>query len=66
MQNLTQEIQKLSSADLFQRATGGGWATGTFVGQPYRLDYDRAHLLIADARKHKAQGLPQGSFLLAY
>ena len=66
MQNLTQEIQKLSSADLFKRGNEGGWATGTFVGQPYRLDYDRAHLLIADARKHKAKGLPQGSFLLAY
>ena len=66
MQNLTQEIQKLSSADLFKRGTDGGWATGAFVGQPYRLDYDRAHLLIADARKHKAKGLPQGSFLLAY
>jgi hypothetical protein len=28
--------------------------------------YDRANLLVADAWKHKAGGIPQGSFLLAY
>ncbi len=66
MLHLTDEIKKIARVDLFKRDGKGAWATGTFVGQPYRLDYDRAHLLIADARKHKAKGLPQGSFLLAY
>ncbi|HBI46864.1 MAG TPA: ATPase [Planctomycetales bacterium] len=37
-----------------------------FIGRPFGLDYDRAHLLIADAWKQRAKGIPQGSFLLAY
>jgi hypothetical protein len=37
-----------------------------FVGRPFHLDYSTALLLIADAWKQKAQGIPQGCFLLAY
>ena len=36
------------------------------MGRPFHVDYDRALLLVADAWKHQAKGIPQGTFLLAY
>lgn len=65
--NFVDEIAKIASIDLFKRNhKTGELETGLFVGRPFHIDYDRAHLLIADAWKQKAGGLPQGSFLLAY
>ena len=65
--NFENIIDQIASVDLFKRdAKSGEWATGLFVGRPFYLDYDRAYLLIADAWKQKAKGIPQGSFLLAY
>lgn len=61
------EISKLAKIDLFARdAKTGQVTTGVFVGRPFHLDYDRAHILVADAWKQRASGLPQGAFLLAY
>src|SRR5262249_821972 len=60
-------ITKLAKVDLFERdQKTGAIKTGVFVGRPFYLDYDKAHILVADAWKNKAAGLPQGSFLLAY
>jgi len=60
-------IAKLAKVDLFERDPKTGQvSTGEFVGHPFHLDYDRAHILVADAWKSRAKGLPQGSFLLAY
>lgn len=65
--NFVDEITKIASIDLFKRnAKTGELETGLFVGRPFHIDYDRANLLVADAWKHKAGGIPQGSFLLAY
>lgn len=64
--NLSAEIDKIASINLFERDRDGSWKTGVFVGRPFHLDYDRAYLLVADAWKSKAKGLPQGGFLLAY
>src|SRR5579862_4516049 len=65
--SLTSEIARIATVDLFKRdPTSGSADTGTFVGRPFHLDYSSAFLLVADAWKQKAQGLPQGSFLLAY
>lgn len=65
--SFTSEIAKLASVDLFKRDTiTGELQTGTFIGRPFFLDYDRTHLLVADAWKQKVKGIPQGSFLLAY
>src|SRR5690348_14909632 len=65
--NLVQEISKIAKVDLFKRHPESGVPlTGRFVGRPFYLDYARAHLLVADAWKHEAGGLPQGCFLLAY
>jgi DNA helicase HerA-like ATPase len=63
---LTNEIAKIAAVDLFKQSTGGEIETGLFVARPFYLDYDRAHLLVADAWKQKAKGIPQGTFLLAY
>jgi hypothetical protein len=67
MTSIVNTIAKLAKIDLFAREPKSGkMATGTFVGHPYYLDYDKAHVLVADAWKAKAHGMPQGSFLLAY
>lgn len=65
--NFTDEIAKIASTDLFKRDDKtGAFETGTFIGRPFHIDYDRAHVLVADSWKDKAKGIPQGSFLLAY
>jgi hypothetical protein len=63
---LTNEITRIAAVDLFRRAKAGQIETGLFVARPFSLDYDRAHLLVADAWKQRAKGIPQGTFLLAY
>src|SRR3954447_16540074 len=63
---LTNEIARIAAVDLFKRGKGGEIETGLFVARPFHLDYDRAHLLVADAWKQRAKGIPQGAFLLAY
>lgn len=61
------EIAKIAVTDLFKRNDEtGAFETGVFIGRPFHIDYDRAHILIADSWKAKAKGIPQGSFLLAY
>ena len=65
--SFTSEIAKIASIDLFKKDhVTGEIQTGTFIGRPFFLDYDHAHLLVADAWKQKVKGIPQGSFLLAY
>ncbi len=61
------EVATTGAVDLFERDRDAGeWAAGVFVGRPFSLDYGRAHVLISDAWKRRAKGVPQGSFLLAY
>lgn len=65
--SLAAEIAQLASPDFFKKnPITGDFETGIFVGRPFHLDYSSALLLIADSWKHKANGLPQGCFLLAY
>jgi DNA helicase HerA-like ATPase len=59
---LTTQIQKIAKVDIFKE----GKAEDTFVGRPFYIDYETAHLLIADAWKAKTGGIPQGTFLLAF
>src|SRR5262249_55887515 len=63
---LTDEIARIASVNLFRRSAKGEFETGVFLGRPFALDYDKAYLLVADAWKFRAKGLPQGTFLLAY
>ena len=61
------EVAKIVSVDLFERdGKTGELSTGTFVGRPFHLDFSTALVLVADAWKQKAGGVPQGCFLLAY
>jgi hypothetical protein len=65
--NFADEIAKIAVTDLFKRDDKTGtFETGVFIGRPFHIDYDRAHILVADSWKEKAKGIPQGSFLLAY
>src|SRR5262245_17182417 len=60
-------IAQLARLNLFERdPKTRSLKTGLFVGRPFYLDYDKASVLVADAWKNRAGGLPQGSFLLAY
>lgn len=61
--------RQLTQTNLFKRKQEGEnlrWDTGLFVGRPFRLTYSRAEILVADAWKQSAKGIPQGCFLLAY
>jgi len=61
--------RQLTQNNLFKRKQDGEdvrWDTGIFVGRPFRLTYSRAEILMADAWKQRAKGIPQGCFLLAY
>ncbi|MBE9174408.1 DUF87 domain-containing protein [Synechocystis salina LEGE 06155] len=61
--------RQLTQIDLFKRKQDGedlNWDTGLFIGRPFRLTYSRAEILVADAWKQRAKGIPQGCFLLAY
>jgi len=59
-------IGKLTQSNFFKRKPDGNWDTGIFVGRPFRLSYSKAEILLADAWKQNAKGIPQGCFLLAY
>ena len=52
--------------DLFGHKQDKTWNTGTLVGQPFRLSYKSADVLLFDDFKKDACGIPQGTFLLAY
>ncbi|MBD2169254.1 ATP-binding protein [Calothrix membranacea FACHB-236] len=58
--------RQLTQVNLFKRKSDGEWDTGLFVGRPFRLSYSKAEILVADAWKQRANGIPQGCFLLAY
>lgn len=62
---LRKELVKIAKGDLFKWDAGKP-TTGKFVGRPFSMSYDRAFLLVADKWKQDADGLPQGTFLLAY
>jgi hypothetical protein len=64
--SITDSITKV---DFFKRKQEAGkweWDTGKFVGRPFKISYTDASVLVADAWKERAQGIPQGCFLLAY
>lgn len=63
-------VKQLTQVNLFKRGKGADgqeeWQTGFFVGRPFRISYSKAEVLVADAWKDRAGGIPQGCFLLAY
>ena len=59
-------VKSITTADLFSRDSAGTINTGVYVGRPFHIDFDRMFILMADSWKQKANGIPQGSLLLAY
>jgi len=57
-----EELHKIASGDIFEDAK----KDNLFVGRPFYLDYDKAQILVADAWKNQVNGIPQGTFLLAF
>lgn len=52
--NFTDEIIKIAEIDLFKRDDKtGAFEAGFFIGRPFHIDYDRAHILVADSWKKK-------------
>lgn len=59
---LRQSIQDIASVDIFK----DGRDENLFIGRPFYLGYEKANILVSDAWKHRAKGIPQGAFLLAF
>lgn len=59
-------VANIVERDLFRRSENGQWAAGLLVGRPFKLEYATARLATPDAWKHRAGGIPQGCFLLAF
>ena len=55
-------IEELKSVDIFEESQKEEF----LVGRPFYIDYESAILLIADSWKEKVNGIPPGSFLLAF
>jgi hypothetical protein len=60
--NLKDKIVEIAKIDLFKEAR----KKESFIGRPFSVDYQTATLLVADAWKMQAGGIPQGTFLLAF
>lgn len=61
MSNPIKELIKGASDILLK-----GREQSNFIGRPFYIDYDKVFLLTCDAWKAKVNGVPQGSFLLAF
>jgi DNA helicase HerA-like ATPase len=59
---LTDALKALDGVDIFAEAKN----EEHLVGHTFYIDYSSANLLVSDAWKQRAGGLPQGSFLLAF
>lgn len=62
MVNLSQEFENIANVDLFEVATD----PKSFVGNPFKIDYDKTSLLTCDSWKYNVGGIAQGCFLLAF
>jgi hypothetical protein len=60
--DLTNALRELVDVDIFKDAKKEEF----LVGNTFYVDYSNANLLVSDAWKQRAGGLPQGSFLLAF
>lgn len=55
-------IKNLASIDILAEAKN----SNALIGRPFYLDYEKACVLVPDAWKRKVNGIPQGTFLLAF
>jgi DNA helicase HerA-like ATPase len=59
---LIQEFEGMAKVDIFEVAT----ESKNFVGNPFKIDYNRTSLLTCDDWKYNVGGIAQGCFLLAF
>ena len=62
MVNLSQEFENIANVDIFEVAAN----PKSFVGNPFKIDYDKTSLLTCDSWKYNVGGIAQGCFLLAF
>jgi len=59
---MTNIVNKITDIDFFKE----GQIDELFVGRPFALDYNKAKILVSDYWKYQVNGIPQGTFLLAF
>jgi DNA helicase HerA-like ATPase len=62
METLSQTLKTIAQTDIFEVAT----QDDKFVGNPFKIDYDKTSILTCDDWKHNVGGIAQGCFLLAF
>ena len=62
MENLRDELENIAKTDIFEVATN----SKNFVGNPFKIDYNKTSLLTCDNWKYNVGGIAQGCFLLAF
>jgi hypothetical protein len=60
--SIESKLKSIAQVDILKE----GSKDELFVGRPYGLTYERAHVLINDFWKNKVGGIPQGALLLAF
>ncbi|MEN4759508.1 DUF87 domain-containing protein [Chryseobacterium sp. C39-AII1] len=62
MENLRDEFEQIGKTDIFKVAKN----SKDFVGNPFKIDYNKTSLLTCDDWKYNVGGIAQGCFLLAF
>ncbi len=60
MSDITEKLRALASTNIFK----DGRDPETFIGRPFYFDYGTVKVLVNDKWKHRAGGIPAGTFLL--
>ncbi len=60
--SIESKLKAIAQVDILKE----GAKDDLFIGRPYSLNYERAHVLINDFWKNKVGGIPQGTLLLAF
>lgn len=62
MEDLRKELEELAKVDIFELLSD----KKRFVGNPFKIDYDKTSVLTCDDWKHNVGGIAQGCFLLGF
>jgi len=62
MADFRQELENIAKTDIFEVSQN----KKDFVGNPFKIDYEKTSILTCDDWKHNVGGIPQGCFLLAF
>ncbi|MFT7036818.1 MAG: DNA helicase HerA-like ATPase [Cyclobacteriaceae bacterium] len=62
MEDLRKELESIAKTDIFEVPK----EANNFVGNPFKIDFDKTSLLTCDDWKYQIGGIAQGCFLLAF